>query len=167
MDNGVKGILVDDIRWLRCDIKSLNLLGNILAKQEAANHGCFEAIQHRSNIVTEGSSSNVFVVKNGELWTHPATNLILNGITRRVILDICKEQQIQVIEKSFTVDELLEADEIFISSTTSEIMPIVHLAKNTKTDILLDEKRIGEGQPGELTRKLQKLFEKEIEKQCY
>ena len=167
MDNGVKGILVDDIRWLRCDIKSLNLLGNILAKQEAANHGCFEAIQHRSNIVTEGSSSNVFVVKNGELWTHPATNLILNGITRRVILDICKEQEIQVIEKPFTVDELLEADEIFISSTTSEIMPIVHFAKNTKTDILLDEKRIGEGQPGKLTRKLQKLFEQEIEKQCY
>jgi D-alanine transaminase len=166
MDNGVKGILVDDIRWLRCDIKSLNLLGNILAKQEAANHGCFEAIQHRSNTVTEGSSSNVFVVKNGELWTHPATNLILNGITRRVILNICKEQHIQVIEKPFTVDELLEADEIFISSTTSEIMPIVHLAKNTKTDILLDEKRIGEGQPGELTRKLQKLFEQEIEKQC-
>jgi D-alanine transaminase len=167
MDNGVKGILVDDIRWLRCDIKSLNLLGNILAKQEAANHGCFEAIQYRSNIVTEGSSSNVFVVKNGELWTHPATNLILNGITRRVILDICKKQQIQVIEKPFTIAELLEADEIFISSTTSEIMPIVHLAKNTKTDILLDEKRIGEGQPGKLTRKLQKLFEQEIEKQCY
>lgn len=71
MDNGVKGLLVEDIRWLRCDIKSLNLLGNILAKQQAAEAGCYEAIQHRGEEITEGSSSNVFIVKDNCVITRP------------------------------------------------------------------------------------------------
>ena len=84
---------------LRCDIKSLNLLGNVLAKQEAHEAGCFEALLHRDGIVTEGSSSNMFGVKNGTVYTHPATNLILNGITRQVVLGLCQELGIPV-EKS-------------------------------------------------------------------
>lgn len=156
MNKGVKGLLVEDVRWLRCDIKSLNLLGNILAKQKAADAGCFEAIQHRGEDISEGSSSNVFIVKNERLITHPATNLILNGITRQVILKLCKVNEIAMSEEVFSVTDLLEADEIFISSTTSEVMPIVSINNQV----------IGEGNPGPITKKLQQLFSQEIKRQC-
>lgn len=154
MDNGVKGLLVEDIRWLRCDIKSLNLLGNILAKQQAAEAGCYEAIQHRGEEITEGSSSNVFIVKDNCVITRPATNLILNGITRQVILKLCKENGIEYKEQIFTVNDLKQADEVFISSTTSEVMPIVQI----------NELQINSGTPGKVTKKLQNLFKREIEK---
>ena len=156
LEKGVHAKLVEDMRWLRCDIKSLNLLGNIMAKQEAAEAGCFEAILHRGDTVTEGSSSNMFIVKDGVIKTHPATNLILNGITRRVILDICKEQNISFKEEEFTVQELLSADEIFLASTTSEVMPIV---KVSGKDFEVEE-------PGEVTKKLQAGFEAKITQQC-
>ncbi|KON86688.1 D-alanine aminotransferase [Sporosarcina globispora] len=156
MRNGVKAILIEDIRWLRCDIKSLNLLGNIMAKQKAAQTGCFEAIQHRGNTVTEGSSSNVAIVKNGKLYTHPATNLILNGITRRKINEICTENGVALEESAFTKDDLLDADEVFMSSTSAEITPITEI----------EGKPIGNGSPGPITNKLQNLFEEAIEKQC-
>ncbi|MES1044849.1 D-amino-acid transaminase [Heyndrickxia oleronia] len=154
MDNGVKGLLVEDIRWLRCDIKSLNLLGNILTKQQAAEAGCYEAIQHRGEEITEGSSSNVFIVKDNCVITRPATNLILNGITRQVILKLCKENGIEYKEQIFTVNDLKQADEVFISSTTSEVMPIVQI----------NELQINSGTPGKITKKLQNLFKREIEK---
>ena len=155
LDNGVHAKLVSDVRWLRCDIKSLNLLGNIMAKQEAAEAGCFEAILHREDTVMEGSSSNMFIVKDGVVKTHPATNLILNGITRRVILDICKEQNITVKEKEFTVEELFSADEIFLASTTSEVMPIIKVGD-----------RFNAKSPGEITKQLQTYFENKIVEQC-
>ncbi|RIW35738.1 D-amino-acid transaminase [Bacillus salacetis] len=154
--DGVQAKLVEDMRWLRCDIKSLNLLGNIMAKQEAAEADCFEAILHRGDTVTEGSSSNMFIVKDGIVKTHPATNLILNGITRRVILDICNEQNIKIKEEEFTVQELLSADEIFLASTTSEVMPIVKVAGK-------DFEMNG---PGMVTKKLQDGFEEKIAQQC-
>ncbi|MCJ7842765.1 D-amino-acid transaminase [Lederbergia sp. NSJ-179] len=153
LETGVKAMIADDIRWLRCDIKSLNLLPNVLAKQEATDHGCYEAILHRDGTVTEGSSSNAYIVKDGKVMTHPATNLILNGITRQVILKLCQAHQIPVAEEEFQIEDLKTADEIFISSTTSEIMPIVEL----------DGQSIGDGKPGPFTRKLQTLFLKEIE----
>lgn len=149
MQAGVHAKFIEDVRWLRCDIKSLNLLGNILAKQEAHEAGSFEAILHRGEVVTEGSSSNMYGLKNGVLYTHPATNLILNGITRRVILKLCQDQGIEVQELAFTKTQALEMDEFFMSSTTAEIMPIVQIDGNT----------IGEGAPGELTKKLQEAFE--------
>ncbi|MCM3767148.1 D-amino-acid transaminase [Neobacillus niacini] len=154
--NGVKTILTEDIRWLRCDIKSLNLLGNILAKQKAAEQGCYEAIQHRGQDVTEGSSSNIFIVKNGIVTTHQSDNLILKGITKDVILQLCSANNIPVEEQTFTLDELAAADEVFLSSTTSEVMPIVKL----------DGKKVGNGAPGPVTRKLQELFVAEVENQC-
>ncbi|MDX8345294.1 D-amino-acid transaminase [Rossellomorea sp. YZS02] len=155
MEDGVTAKLVEDIRWLRCDIKSLNLLGNLLAKQEAASEGHFEAILHRGDTVTEGSSSNAFMVKDGVIYTHPATNLILNGITRRVIEDLSRKNGITFQEKTFSVPELLAADEVFIASTTSEVMPVTGI----------DGKVIGEGRPGAVTKRLQALFgdRKEIE----
>ncbi|MEK3852793.1 D-amino-acid transaminase [Cytobacillus sp. FSL H8-0458] len=156
MRNGVKAILIEDIRWLRCDIKSLNLLGNIMAKQKAAQSGCFEAIQHRGDTVTEGSSSNIAIVKDGTLYTHPATNLILNGITRRKINEICRENGTALEESAFTKEDLLAADEVFMSSTSAEITPITEI----------EGKPVGNGSPGPITNKLQNLFEEAIEKQC-
>lgn len=152
LKNGISTILADDIRWLRCDIKSLNLLGNVLAKQDAKDLGCTEAIFHRGETVTEGSSSNVFIVKDGVLRTHPANNLILNGITRLKVFEMAAQLGIEIEEQSFTVDELFAADEVFITSTTSEITPVVRIG----------ESLIGRGNPGEVTERLQAAFEKAI-----
>ncbi|WP_211653806.1 D-amino-acid transaminase [Planococcus alpniumensis] len=152
LKEGVKAVLIEDMRWLRCDIKSLNLLGNVMAKQQAYEEGYFEAILHRGDTVTEGSSSNMYGIKDGVLHTHPATNLILNGITRRVIFELCDELGIDVVETAFTKQQALEMDEFFLSSTTSEVMPVTEISGQ----------KIADGKPGELTRKLQKAFEARI-----
>ncbi|MEH7074705.1 D-amino-acid transaminase [Neobacillus drentensis] len=156
LKTGVKTMVTEDIRWLRCDIKSLNLLGNLLAKQKAAESGCFEAIQHRSQEVTEGSSSNIFIIKDGSITTHPSNHLILKGITKDVILQVCESNKIVVEEQTFTLEDLASADEAFLSSTTAEVMPIIEV----------DGKRVGDGLPGPVTKRLQELFEQEIERQC-
>jgi D-alanine transaminase len=156
LKSGVTTILTEDIRWLRCDIKSLNLLGNLLAKQKASEKGCFEAIQHRGNEVTEGSSSNIFIVKNGVIITHESNHFILKGISKDVILQICSEKGISVKERTFSLAELEQADEVFLSSTTAEVMPIVEINGN----------KVNGGAVGPITRTLQELFDQEIEKQC-
>ena len=153
-ENGVKATFVEDIRWLRCDIKSLNLLGAVLAKQEAHEKGCYEAILHRAETVTEGSASNIYGIKNGILYTHPADNFILNGITRQVILKCAAEIGLPVKEEAFTKAQLLLMDEAIVSSTTSEVTPIIDI----------DGTKIGNGTPGEWTRKLQAQFETKIPK---
>ena len=145
---GVKATFAEDIRWLRCDIKSLNLLGAVLAKQEAHEKGCYEAILHRGETITEGSSTNVFGIKNGVLYTHPADNFILSGITRGVVLACANEIGLPVKQEAFTKDEALKMDEMFVSSTTSEITPVIDL----------DGVAINGGEIGEWTRKLQKQF---------
>lgn len=152
MEAGVAVKSVEDVRWLRCDIKSLNLLGNVLAKQEAQEAGCFEALLHRDGVVTEGSSSNFFGIKDGIVYTHPATNLILNGITRQTVIKICQEIGLTVEEKAFTLGEALQMDELFLTSTTSEVMPVISV----------DQSPIGEGQPGVITNKLQEAFAAQI-----
>lgn len=151
-ENGVKATFVEDIRWLRCDIKSLNLLGAVLAKQEAHEKGCYEAILHRGETITEGSSSNIYGVKDGVLYTHPADNLILNGITRQVILKCAEEIGMPVKEEAFTKEQLLAMDEVIVSSTTSEVTPVIDV----------DGRAIGSGKPGEWTRKLQAQFDTKI-----
>ncbi|KIL46389.1 D-amino-acid transaminase [Jeotgalibacillus campisalis] len=156
MNEGVAAIIAEDVRWLRCDIKSLNLLGNLLAKQEAYSQGSFEAILHRDGTVTEGSSSNAFIIKNNQLITHPATNLILNGITRRELLRLCPGIGLDVKEEAFTLDDLLSADEVFIASTTAEITPIVQI----------DGKDVADRKPGEWTKKLQSVLKASIQEQC-
>jgi D-alanine transaminase len=156
METGVRTILDEDIRWLRCDIKSLNLLGNLLSKQKAAESGCFEAILHRGETVTEGSHSNISIIKDGVIITHPADNLILNGITRQKVLELCGKAQIAFEERAFTVDELYDADEVFSSGTTVEVMPVVEV----------EGKPVGNGEPGPVTRTLQQLFKSAIEEQC-
>ena len=152
LQNGVKAAFVEDIRWLRCDIKSLNLLGAVLAKQEAHEKDCYEAILHRGDTVTEGSSSNVYGVKDGVLYTHPTNNLILNGITRQVILKCAAEIGMPVKEEAMTKEQILAMDEVIVSSTGSEVTPVIEV----------DGNKIGSGQPGEWTRKLQAQFETKI-----
>ncbi|MFA1821964.1 D-amino-acid transaminase [Virgibacillus oceani] len=149
-DQGANAVLTEDIRWLRCDIKTLNLLPNVLAKQKAVKHDAVEAILHRGDKVTEASASNVFIVKNNVLYTHPADNYILNGITRQKIIEICEQLELDVHEETYTVDELLNADEVFISATKSDIIPILKV----------DNHVIGNGEPGEVTKSIIKEFRK-------
>lgn len=149
--NGIKTVTIDDIRWLRCDIKTINLLGNVLAKQFAVENNAKEAVQIRGDYVTEGSSSNFYIVKDGTIITHPANNLILKGITRIVIEEIAAKLDIPFVEKEFTLDEALNADEAFISSTTAEVSPVIQI-----NDHILSE------QPGPVVRKLQAEFEQLI-----
>lgn len=139
---GVTAITVEDLRWLRCDIKSLNLLYNVMMKQKATDEKAFEGIFIRDGIVTEGTSTNVFIVKDGVYKTHPVSNKILNGITRQRILALLKENNQEIREVEFTKEELFEADEVFISSTTSEVMPICEI----------DGKKINDGKVGEKTK---------------
>lgn len=157
INHGIHTILTDDIRWLRCDIKSLNLLGNVLAKQKAKKHGCDEAILHRGETVSEGSSSNVYIVKDNTVFTHPVNNLILNGITRMEVLRLAKENGCEIKEEVFSVGQLLDADEAFITSTTMEITPVIKINDTT----------IGKGVPGAVTKELQKAFEESIKENCY
>ena len=153
LEEGINAITTEDIRWLRCDIKSLNLLGNVLAKERAVKYNAQEAIQHRGDIVTEGSSSNVYAIKAGEIYTHPVNNYILNGITRMVIKDIAEEKGIPFNEGTFTVDFLRNADEIIVSSTSIEVMPVVKL----------DGEQVGDGAVGPVTKSLQEGFNSYID----
>lgn len=152
MEKGIKATFVEDIRWLRCDIKTINLLGAVLAKQEAYEKGCYEAILHRNGTVTEGSSTNVFGIKDNVLYTHPANNFILNGITRQVVLQCANEINLAINEKPFTTEQCLQMDELFITSTTSEITPVINI----------DGHQINDGQVGQWTRKLQQQFNEKI-----
>lgn len=148
LERGVAVITLPDLRWLRCDIKSLNLLPNVLAKQAAAEAGAAEAILHRYGVVTEGSSSNVAIVRDGMIVTHPANELILHGITRAIVCELAERLGIPLTEKGYSVEELRDADEAFLMSTTSEVMPIVQC----------DGRPVGSGVPGPITRRLQQTF---------
>ncbi|NDI36462.1 D-amino-acid transaminase [Chengkuizengella sediminis] len=150
MQSGIKAITQEDIRWLRCDIKSLNLLPNTLAKQNAVKHNVDETIFHRDGIITECSASNIMIVKNGEIHTHPVNHLILNGVTRAVVLKLATEAGFIIKEQSFDLNQLKSADEVFITGTTVEITPIISI----------DQQIVSNGKPGEITRELQKLYEK-------
>src|SRR5699024_6153878 len=141
-------ILTPDIRWLRCDIKTLNLLPNAMAKQKAVEAGAVEAILHRDDKVTEASSSNVFIVKDDKVYTHPANNLILNGITRQKVIELCSQLNIPVQTEAYSVQHLIEAEEVFVTATKLDIVPIIEV----------DEHSIGDGVPGEITKKIVNAF---------
>ncbi|OZM56188.1 D-amino-acid transaminase [Lottiidibacillus patelloidae] len=152
-ENGGSVLLREDQRWANCYIKSLNLLPNILAKNEAAEKGCYEAIFYKDNVVTEGSASNIFVVKNNELYTTPLHKGILPGITRIAVLKVAKELNIIIHEEFFTPHFLKEADECFVTSTTSEVLPIT----------IVEGEKISNGKVGELTKNIYEGF-KELTK---
>lgn len=155
-ENGGTAITEPDTRWLHCDIKSISLLGNVLAKNHAHRAGAMEAILHRDGEVTECSASNVYMVKDGIIYTHPADNLILNGITRRGILKAAKRSDIPVVEEAFTLEDLKHADEVFISSVSLEVTPIT----------AVDGAKIGDGKRGKVTAKLHDHFVELIEEEC-
>lgn len=157
MQTGAKALLIPDERWMRCDIKSINLLGNIMGKQLAKEAGCFEGVQVRDGNVTEGTSSNFFVIKDGVLWTHPVSNLILRGVTRTLILEkISPKLGLTVIEKTFTPDFLKTVDEAFVCGTNTEIMPIVTISDTV----------IGSGEVGPVCRQLQAAYADLINAEC-
>ena len=139
LKDGVAVITVPDIRWKRPDIKSVALLANILAKDEAVRRNVYEAWQVNSEgEVTEGTSTNAWIVKDGCLVTHPAGTGILNGVTRLALLKIANRAGVDLVERPFSVDEAISADEAFLTSTSSFLIPVVRI----------DDKQIGDGRPG-------------------
>lgn len=147
---GVAVITVPDIRWERCDIKSVSLLPNILAKQEAKERGAYEAFQYdQDGNITEGSSTNAWMVdQDGTLITRPATNSILAGITRAELLELLEQKNIKVELRSFTVEELRNAREVFLTSSSAYVQPVVEV----------DGQPIGNGQPGSISSELREIF---------
>lgn len=147
-ERGVGIWLVTDPRWNRCDIKSTALLANILPYQEAHDRGFAEVCFVRNGMVTEGAHSNIFFVRDEALYTHPDSNDILSGITRKLIIAIAAEHRIPVVEEAVASDMIPYMQEAFISNTTGEIVPVI-----TVSDLA-----IGDGRPGPVTRKIQTLF---------
>lgn len=152
-EEGVACITVPDTRWARCDIKAIGLLPNVLAKQEAYERGAFEALFVRDGVITEGSSSNVFGVRSGRILTYPEGPHILPGITRRLILALAAEEGIEVAEEELRLEELGTFDELFISSTTVEVMPVVKV----------NGRPVGDGRVGPVTRRLVARYEQLVE----
>ena len=147
-EKGASAITHPDVRWGRCDLKTLNLLPNVLASQTAKERGAFEAMLIRDGVVTEGTRTNFFGVVNGSLRTHPSDNHILPGITRAVLRDRARELRVELDETPIKESEIAKVSELFITGTTTDVMPIVKL----------DDKPVGTGKPGELTRKLQRVL---------
>ncbi len=145
---GVAVITAPDIRWGRCDIKSVNLLPNVLASQQAREAGAQEAVLVRAGVVTEASHSNVFAVIDDVLRTHPLTPAILPGITRAVALELAAGLGLSISEKAFSADEMAQASELFITGTNSDILPVTRV----------DGKAVGNGRPGPVTRRLCAAF---------
>ena len=145
---GLSAITLEDIRWQRCDIKATTLLANVLARKKAYSEGADEAILIRDGSVTEGAASNVFAVLNGLIVTPPKSNAILAGITRDVILELAAAAGLPYAEASVTEDDLRHADEIWISSSSKEVAPIVRL----------NSQAVGNGRPGPVWRQMGDLF---------
>ncbi len=148
LENGIKVVTREDIRWLRCDIKSVALLPNTMIYNQAVDAGAGESILIRNGEVTEATHSSVLGVKNGVVVTRPLSNLILPGITRKVIMEICRQNRIPVEERPISEKELYELDEIIIAGTGSEITPAIEV----------NGKIVGNHKPGEITRFIQKRF---------
>lgn len=146
---GVACVTMQDKRWLNCQIKSTSLLGNVLAAQYAAEHEVTEAIQFRDGFLSEASSSNVWIVKDGKLSAPPKDNLILEGIRYGLIEELCKSQGIVFEARRITQEEVFAADEVLLSSATKEVLPVV----------TIDDKAVGNGKPGPVFAKLYAAYQ--------
>jgi len=148
-EKGVAVMTVTDLRWGRCDIKSINLLPNIMARQKARSAGAFEAVFMRDGRVMEGAGSNIFAVIGGRIVTPPKGPAILPGITRDQVIAQARESRDPLLEKGISLEEFLTAEEVFLTGTTVEILPVVKV----------DGKTIGDGRPGQTTRRLFRQFQ--------
>ncbi len=145
---GFRAITVPDRRWARVDIKTVSLLGNVLAQQAAVDAGVDDSILIRDGVALEGAHSNFFAVLNGKLVTHPLSNTILPGITRGYVLELARELEIPVEERPIQVEELQRAEEAFFTGTTTEVKPCVEV----------DGRAVGSGAPGPITERLSEAF---------
>ena len=148
-ETGVAAISVPDLRWARRDIKSIALLAQVLAKQQARKARAAEAFMVEDGFVTEGASSTAFIVtKADKIVTRPLSNALLPGCTRQAILALARERGMKLVERAFTIEEACEAAECFFTSATAFVMPVVSL----------DGRTIGQGRPGPATRRLRELY---------
>lgn len=141
---GVKVVTYPDTRWARCDIKTVNLIPAVLAKQHAVDMGVFEAIFVRDGAITEGSHTNCFGVIDGELRTYPASNYILGGVTRDVTIEVAHELGVPFSDRPFHLQDLPRLQEFFLTGTTTDVMPVV----------AIDGQVVGSGAPGPVSRAL-------------
>jgi len=146
--DGVAVLTVPDDRWARCDIKSTALLANVLAHQRAKEAGAWEAVFVRDGVAIEGSHSNLFAVCDGAIVTYPACNYILDGVTRGCVLALAGEMGIPARLCALPLPDLLAADEVFLTGTTTEVLPVVQV----------DGRRIGGGRPGPITLQLRERY---------
>lgn len=147
-ESGIAVTTSEDIRWKRRDIKTINLLAQCLAKQDAHSQGANEGWMVEDGFVTEGVSSSAYIVKDDKIITRPLSNLILPGIRRRTLIEIAERENIALEQRLFSIEEALQADEAFISSATTITLGVVSI----------DGEKIADGKPGELTQKLRALY---------
>ena len=149
LSSGIKAITNEDIRWQYCDIKAIALLPSVLLRHKAKEQDAKETILHRDGIVTEGAASNVFIVKDDVVYTPPKNNYVLPGITRDLVVEILKENKFDILEEPIKLNQLLNADEIWICSSTWEIVPVIKL----------DNKSVGKGCVGPMWEKINNLYQ--------
>ncbi|MDH5407783.1 MAG: D-amino acid aminotransferase [Gammaproteobacteria bacterium] len=149
LQQGISAITVNDIRWQNCHIKAIALLPNILMRQQALDKGATEAIMIRDGNVTEGAASNIFVIKDGIIRTPPKSNHLLPGITRDLVVELAHANELPCEEVSISEAELNNADEIWLTSSTKEIMPVTQLNDNIRND----------GQPGPVWQQMYAIFQ--------
>jgi D-alanine transaminase len=149
IEGGVAVVTAADERWLRCDLKTISLLGNVLARQFAVDHGAVETVMFRDGHLTEASASNVLIVKSGTIFAPPKDNLILPGITYDAALELARQGGLPFSIRPVTKEEALSADEMWLSSSTKEV-----LAVST-----LDGRPFGSGRPGPVYRRMYALFQ--------
>lgn len=149
LKNGVSAITLDDIRWRYCNIKTTALLGNVLLRQQAVEQDAAEAILIRDNEVTEGAASNLFIVLNGTIITPPKSDLLLPGITRDLVVELAHHHQLACEEHTITAEELSQAEEVWVTSSTKEILPVTKL----------DGKAVGDGMPGKVWHNMYQLYQ--------
>lgn len=148
-NQGINAITLDDIRWRYCNIKAITLLPNILLRQTAVDEGAQEAILVRGGEVTEGAASNIFIVIDGHIQTPPKSARLLPGITRDLVVELANKNGLKCIEANFSDAELEAADEVWITSSMKEIMPVVRL----------NDEPVGNGKPGQITRQMFQIFQ--------
>ncbi len=148
--DGIKAITVKDIRWAQCDIKAITLLPNSLLRQQAQDAGAQEAILIRDGYMTEGSASNSYAVLDGVIYTAPKDEKVLPGITRDVVLELARSAGVSYREQAVSAEQLKQADEIWISSSTRELLPVT----------TLDDMPVGSGKPGPVWQQLDALYQR-------